>query len=336
MTRPRILLIGFTLLVLAYLAFGLPNLARSTRSTIARNENDSIGSRPTPSELKTSQPSSPIVIPFRLTKDNNLVVRAKLNESESLDLMFHTAFEGLALTEEAVKSMPNLRWSESVIVQSWGGSSETKVSVGNQLQIESLRWANMSLIVDQLSGTDTVGKFGPDLFQEKVLEIDFDLLQLVIHDSIPDKARTSQSNFEKMAYTVERGSMYLAIELLIGDQRIQHPLMIHSGFGGTMLLDDEFVRRHDLISIFPPIRERELKDSFGNILKTRTLELPQINVGRLSFSKIPIEVFDGDLGKQKVSVLGGKLLKRFNCIIDPKRHEIYLRPSHHYLESLEG
>ncbi len=149
------------------------------------------------------------------------------------------------------------------------------MSVGNQLQIESLKWANMSLIVDQLSGPETMGKFGPDLFQEKVLEMDFDQLQLVIHDSIPDKATGGQTNFEKLPYTVEHGSIYLEIELWIGDQRIQHPVMIHSGFGGSMLLDDTFVRRHDILSIFPPIRERELKDSFGNTLKTRTLELQE-------------------------------------------------------------
>ncbi len=123
MPRPWILLISFALFALASLALVLRYDTQETHSFNAGNENDSIGSLPTTSELKSSPPNSPIVIPFRLTKDNNLVVQARLNESESLDLMFHTAFEGLALTEEAVKKLPNL-----------GGVNRSKSKVGVALQ----------------------------------------------------------------------------------------------------------------------------------------------------------------------------------------------------------
>lgn len=40
---------------------------------------------------------------------------------------------------------------------------------------------------------------------------------------------------------------------------------------------------------------------------------------------IPVGFFTGALGRQKMSIVGGDLLKRFNLIIDAERANIYLK-----------
>jgi hypothetical protein len=40
---------------------------------------------------------------------------------------------------------------------------------------------------------------------------------------------------------------------------------------------------------------------------------------------VPVSFFEGALGRQKVSVMGGDFLKRFNIVIDADRAFIYLK-----------
>jgi hypothetical protein len=108
--------------------------------------------------------------------------------------------------------------------------------------------------------------------------------------------------------------------------------MLHSGFGGTALLDDEFVSKHDVLRTLETISQRELKDSFGNIIKTKMVKLSSLEFDSFQFTDIPVEVFDVRIGSQKVSVLGGKILKRFNYLIDQDHKHIYLARSRYFDE----
>lgn len=45
------------------------------------------------------------------------------------------------------------------------------------------------------------------------------------------------------------------------------------------------------------------------------------------FFGISIRFFKGAIGRQKISMIGGDVLKRFNWIIDAKREYIYLMPN---------
>jgi hypothetical protein len=102
--------------------------------------------------------------------------------------------------------------------------------------------------------------------------------------------------------------------------------MIHSGFGGTILLDNDFVAKNKL-DRFETVSESELRDSFGNVLKTKKVSLPELSFGESTFSKMPVGFFEGAIGKQKMSVVGGDVLKRFNILIGLDRTEIYLKPN---------
>ncbi len=266
-------------------------------------------------------------IPFTLTESNNISVQVTINGTDKLDLMFHTAVDSISLTRAAVEKIPSLEMNESVEVQSWGGTAQASVSTGNRLQIGNLEWNEQTIFVDELSGPGTDGKFGPNLFAGKILEINFDHRELVIHTTLPPHATETASTYQRLDFSVHQGAMYVVGELTVGDSKFTNQFMIHSGFGGTVLLDDEFVSTHELASKLPTISERELKDAFGNVLKTKKVKLSSLGLGRIHFADVPIEMFEGALGKQKISVLGGDILKRFNLIIDAANQHLYLSPS---------
>ena len=73
--------------------------------------------------------------------------------------------------------------------------------------------------------------------------------------------------------------------------------MIHSGYGGSILYDDNFSAENSLGEQIKIIDEKELKDSYGNVLKTKKGILPKFTIGN-------------HLGIPFVNLLLPKLLKK--------------------------
>ncbi len=280
--------------------------------------------------VPADQLASVTTIPFTLTASNNIAVPVTVNQGDDLILMFHTAVDSVTVTEDALKKLHDFKTDEVVEVQSWGGTASGTASKGNRLKIGTFEWKDQTIFVDQFSGPGTDGKFGPNLFDGKVLEINFDRSEIVIHPALPSFATDRKTNYHRIDFSVDRGAMYVAGELKIGDQKFYHKFMIHSGFSGTGVLDDAFTKEHELIRKLPTISERELKDAFGNIVKTKKVKLASLRIGEVQFDDVPVEIFDGAVAMQEISILGGDLLKRFNMIIDSTNHYLYVCPSKYY------
>lgn len=304
---------------------------RKTQSTTQTKESSNGESAPSgesdSTEGSTKESFATSVIPFRFTDSNNISVPVLLNQKHELNLMFHSAIGEISLTTEALAKVSDLKIADSVEVQSWGGNSTSQFSTGNQLKIGDLYFENQTVFIDEFSGPGTDGKFGPELFAGKLIEVDFDNRRLVLHSSLPSRITQENSIYKKIDYTEERGCMYLTGELTIKGNKLAHSFMMHTGFGGTLLLDDQFVSENQLQSSLETISERELKDSFGNIIKTKKVLLPAFELGGTKFNDLAIELFDGAIGRQKVSVMGGEILKRFNMIIDASNRCIYVTPN---------
>jgi len=177
--------------------------------------------------------------------------------------------------------------------------------------------------VGKLSGHGTEGKFGPNLFEDHILEINFDNSKLNIYDSLPPNLQ--KIGYQKFEVSYDRGVMYMQGTLKIGEQSYPNTFMVHSGYSSTILLDDKFASEHQLGEQLEVISESELRDSYGNVLKTKKAILPTFRFGDHNFTDMPVNFFEGALGRQKVSVLGTEILKRFNIVLDQENAVVYLK-----------
>ncbi len=265
-------------------------------------------------------------IPFTLTAYNNISVQSIVNQIDTLNLMFHTAASSMSITKNGMLKTKSIKMNKLYTgVKSWGGKNgESRFSENNQLQITNLTWDSISINENLHSGKTTDGKFGPDLFKGKVIEIDFEKKIMVIHASLPSSA----DEYNKFNLTHRHGLLFLEGILNIGDSiNYTREFLIHSGYSGTILLDDAFVTENNIDQKITTISESQLKDSFGNALKTKKAILPNLAFGNITFPQIPVGFFQGAIGRQKMSILGGDLLKRFNIIIDIVGNSIYLKPN---------
>lgn len=261
-------------------------------------------------------------IPFRLTAYNNIAIQALVNQQDSVWLMFHTATDAIALTEDATRKMKSLVFERTDSVGSWGGNGNTsRFSKHNTLRIGKLTWLQQPIWEDRYSGKETDGKFGPELFDGKWIELDFDHSQLVLHTALPEKTK----DYQKLRLTIQQGMLFVEGTLTIGEDTFTTKFLLHSGYSGDLLLDDELAARHKLGEKLTVTGIQEMKDAFGNVLKNKKAILPQWTIGNEKLAMVPVAFFEGAIGRQKMSVLGGDILKRFNIIIDAKREYIYLK-----------
>ncbi len=265
-------------------------------------------------------------IAFVLTESSNISIPAIIDRRHSVNLMFHTGVDALSLTKEATSRLSDLKFDKSETVTSWGGKATARYSENHSIQMADLSWERVTIGESDYSGPATDGKFGPNLFSGKIVAIDFDTCTITLHDKLPE----IDAAFQRLELIVKNDLMFIEGALQIGDRQYKQKFMIHSGFGGTLLLDDEFVNTNKLAELLPTTSVTELKDSFGNIVKTRNVLLPSMTFGNFRLNGVSVGLFDAALGKQKRSLLGGNILKRFNIVLNLKEAHIYLKPNKHF------
>lgn len=267
-----------------------------------------------------------IKIPFELTSHNNIAIKGLINDIDSVVLMFHTAASSLTLTTEVSKSLTSIDWTEETEVNSWGGSSNARFSASNKLTIGTMVWDSLQVWETQNSGPTTDGKFGPNLFDGYVIEIDFNQNLITLHRALPEKI----SEYTKTELIYENEFMFISGTSTIDSTDYENRFLIHSGYGGTILYDDAFVAKSEIGSLIKITDEKELKDSYGNVIKTKKGSLPLFKIGDEILSDITVGFFEGSIGRQTMSVMGGDLIKRFNWIIDVDRNVAYLQPNQNW------
>ena len=264
-----------------------------------------------------------IIIPFQLTEFNNISIQAIINEKDTVNLMFHTAASSVTLIEEATKNIKSLTFNNNTEeVKSWGGETNTaRFSENNSIQIGEMKFKGISIWENKYSGPKTDGKFGIDLFKDYVIKLDFEKNVLIISSTLPSNIK----KYKKLKIVLENDMIFLEASFKINKTVLKNKFLIHSGYSGDILFDDKFARENKLDENLKIIGEKELKDSYGNILKTIKAILPVLKIGHVKLSNVPVGFFSGALGRQQMSVLGADILKRFSIIIDSKREYIYLK-----------
>lgn len=276
-------------------------------------------------KVKVNASKNQVDIPFILTDYNNIVVKAVLNFSDTVNLMFHTAANAVTLTEDAIKKTSSIRFTGNIdSIKSWGGQANTaRLSIKNNLQIGKLNWENVSITENLNSGQFTDGKFGIDLFKGWTIEIDFDQSMIRLYKNIPKKIR----GYEKINLIVDNDMLFIKADCKIKDSVYSNKFLLHSGYAGAILIDDQFAFDKNLGSLLKITGEKSLKDSYGNIVKTKQAILPFFSINKTTVENVPVGFFESGIGRQTMSVIGGEILKRFNIIISADRKYIYMKPN---------
>lgn len=260
-------------------------------------------------------------IPFKLSTHNNIIVESILNTTDTLDLMFHTAANSASVIKSSSARLNSIKWNNETSESSaWGGKGTSRYSQANTLKIGTMVFDSLSIWENEKSGPGTDGKFGLNFFDDYAVEINFDESLINLHHVLPNT-----DGYIKMNLDNKDGLLFITGTSRIDSSEYDNPFLIHSGYSGALLFDDKFSAETQMGQYIKITSDEELKDSYGNILKTKKGILPYFRLSEMQFYDVPVGFFEGTIGRQQLSVMGGGFIKQFNLIFDKNREVIYLK-----------
>lgn len=256
------------------------------------------------------------IIPFRITKYNNIIIKTLVNDKDSLDLMFQIAMTDASISPERVKP------AKSIVFHN-------EISENNSVKIGQLEFKNIKFYDNELTGREADGKIGTGIFKGKTYKIDYDNNQFVIYDKLPDI-----KSYREVSYTANKeGQIFLACENMIDNETYEANFLLQSGYSGGLLYSNQFADTKGLDKKLKITGENTLKNSAGKSVTTKQGILPKLTIiDDIILKDVSAGFFTGDIKNQKTNYFGADLIRRFNWIFDAETERIYITPSQYFNE----
>ncbi len=262
------------------------------------------------------------VIPFILGDNDKIYVKGRLNGGELLDFQFDLGAGG-AIVKKASVPKARMTFDGTITLRNSDGVNEVPSSSANHLEIHGLSWTGLHVAVADNMTHREDGLIGNGLFQDKVLEIDYDRMVLAVHAAQPPLSAQSTRHdifLDGGVVPFVRGT------LSVGDAVRDGWFMLDTGAYTSILNSD----RLSPVSKFAG----ELRALLGPLGGRH--RQPTLSVGGFTFSDTNYTVhrFDGDASR--LGLMGNDVLKRFNLILDNREGAVYLRPNSHMAGSFRN
>lgn len=259
-------------------------------------------------------------IPFTLTEHNNIIFKTALGNGDSLDLMFDTGATGLLLTHEAI--------AEKTSLLQQGESTENYLPLEGlvELHIGNLTYSDLEIYPVTHSGQGSDGRFGWDLFADKVLELNYSGSFMVLSDVLP----TDLSEYSSLSIRDTSTLFTITASLIEGPDQFEFDFLFDSGYQRALLLDLNLLKDQNISLSYPLIKENKLRNGAGDVFTTQVVLCESFMVNNFTLDSIPAQAIDlPNPAGFKVHILGNELLKRFDTIFDFPNRQIHIKPNQH-------
>lgn len=263
-------------------------------------------------------PASHDTVPFSLTSGNNIKIQAILNESDTLDLFFDTGATSLVMTHKSIKE-------RSSLLADLGENYKTRdyhpLPFKNTLRIGNESWSGLTIYPVSITGQETDGHFGWNLFDGRLIEINYDQMIFVIHSSletIPPQYSASEMEYINTLFCIDG-------VLTAGGKEFRNRYLFDTGYQKSILLDSVLMQEQQFPRDLPLIKVDSLRNGEGKVFITKNINSDQLNLGGATARNIPTQLLNtANPAQFKTHILGNDLLKRFNLIVDFQNNIVYL------------
>jgi len=248
-------------------------------------------------------------IPFRLGDNSKIYLKGSLNGSQPLDIQLDLGAGGSVIKKASIDKV-KMNFDQTTTLHNTDGSNKVPFSSRNLLQIGDLAWDSVSIAVaDNMTHREDL-IVGNSLFRDKILEIDYDKMILVIHDTVPGHS----ASYSRQDLVLDGGVIpFIEASLTKGGQTQKGWVMFDTGAYTTILNSQDVPIPYRILG--------ELTQMAGSSSKRF---IPKLSIADQEFSGFNYNV--QDMGKNGLHmILGNDLLKRFNTILDNRSGYLYLK-----------
>lgn len=263
-------------------------------------------------------------IPFTLENDHYIHIKGKVNNSETLDFIFDTGASTCVLNEKGLKKA-KLNLDGQSDNEGSSGFTVEQTSSTNHLEIATLNWKNLSFTyIDYKGSINTDGVIGFNIFEDKVVEIDYDKSIIIIHNEIP----TNTSKYSKSQLKHDLNGTFLQATLNNGKNDFAGWYLFDTGGSLTVMVGGDYATKNNLYGTMKNIGKGNSTGNGKGFFESEVVELPILKILNFSIPNIPIHITASDKSFYGESgIIGNNVLKRFNVIIDYPNANLYLKPN---------
>ena len=272
----------------------------------------------------TAPLSGPVTIPISISH-GKLHLQGRFNDSKPLDLIFDTGADIQVLYPSALRKGARLQFDGSVNNVGTGGRVLRRTSSDNHLEVGGLAWDHERVLYIEKQADHADGIVGYPVFQDKVVELDFDRMLMIVHEVLPAHA----SGFTKTAMPPAGTLTAVETGLGLGARRESGPLVLDTGGSGTLTVNAAFARAHGLSGAVRKLGNSTLGGVGPAVIRADLVLLPELTLAGQTLKNVPITVelpADGPPAPPG-GALFMEVLSRFNLLFDYPRNEAYFKPN---------
>jgi hypothetical protein len=278
-----------------------------------------------------------IELPFDIENDF-LVINILLDNVLPVRFIIDTGAENTVLLEKSMTDMLKVDYRRTFEVRGadLDNSLTAYLATGIDLRIaDRLLARNRSMLVleenyfdfERLTGTSIQGILGADFLMRFTVEFDFRKQLMILHE--PDDWQPSGKHVEIPSDFI-RNRAYLNIPLSVtGSKTTDRRLLLDSGAGLTLLMhtfgdSTDF----DLPQLtVPTYIASGLGGSLeGNVGRAREIELGGKRLENVVTYFQPLDTVGLKFLNDRQGIIGNRLMRRFNVVINYTQNQVWLRP----------
>lgn len=267
-------------------------------------------------------------IPF-VIRHGRIHVTASVNGSKPLHLMFDTGASIACLRPSAIKKGAKVAFDGTALNSAFGGTATEKLSKDNRIEVAGLTWEHEALLsLEKQRGDSSDGILGYNVFEDKVVEIDYDRNLLLVRDSLP----ADLSGYARLPMRFDDGLSSIEATFNTGQKPDSGWFIIDTGATATLQVRQDFAKEHGLYDTMKKVGSSVSRGVGRKSVRNAIVRLPELGFGGFVLRNVPIhlEKATKEASVSSGSLLGMDVLKRFNTVLDYPGNVAYLKPNAHF------
>jgi hypothetical protein len=275
--------------------------------------------------------AAPDTIPFTLTADDIIAVRAVLNQQDTLLLHFDTGSFEVRLTREAILHKTHLLADQAAALAGTTPPNYNKLRPATTLQLGTFTLLAPPVLATGLTGQGMDGRFGYALFEGKQVAIDYDHQRLLVYSRLPRKA---VRGYTKTKLVFRRSYVCVQAAFAINHQTYPGEFLLDTGTNQAVIVDSAWASQQQFPRTLPLLKTVVLHNPKGVKFETRVVLAPAFTLAHFQATAIPTNLLGtANPARFAINNLGNGFLKRFNLIFDFAHDVLYLQPNQQWCHS---
>ncbi|WP_298555572.1 aspartyl protease family protein [uncultured Algibacter sp.] len=265
--------------------------------------------------------------PFELRDDNQLYIKVKVNEIDSLIFIIDTGASSYVVVDSIARNKLKLKFDGEDINVGATSTSIVKSSSNNKIEIGNINIKNLTLYSIPYENVDFDGIIGCEFFINYVVSINYDRGTIKLYDP---KTFKYSGNKRKIEVKMDEGVPLIKSSFMVKDSLFNGWFMLDTGADDKVSFNTPAVKKLNLEEELRIVGSSTSRDSNGELYKSPLGLIKEIKISNYSFYNVIAALSNAQEGSQiseeYVGAFGNVVLNKMNIIYDLANDCLYLEP----------